>query len=462
MAAGAYWATRGDTADYAVQRVAGTDPLLDEPNAEAIPTVNIAEPIGWAADEVPKAAEGLKVTRFAEGLDHPRVMQRMPNGDILVTLTRSPDSEDGGGITAWIADLLMSRAGAGGTSADELVLLRDTTGDGIADKRFVLTDALSSPSGIAYADGKLFVANHDAVVSFDYEIGATKIGSTPTKLMDLPAGGSHWMRNMELSPEGDKLYIAVGSVSNIGEKGMDVEQGRAAIHEYDLESGRSRIFGSGLRNPNGLDFNPWSGELWTTVNERDMLGSDLVPDYLTNVPLGSNYGWPWFYYGDVVDKRVDAQMPQSIVGYTRTPEFALGPHVAALGFRFTNKGHRLGAAFGRGAVVAQHGSWNRKPASGYNVVFVAFDARGNPQGKPKPILTDFLTGTGQTRGRPTWVEWADDGALLVTDDTAGIIWRVIAPGAKPAAANVRTQSEPLPPRSELRGDPRQAFGDTPR
>ncbi|MGB3737857.1 MAG: PQQ-dependent sugar dehydrogenase, partial [Pontixanthobacter sp.] len=245
--------------------------------------------------------------------------------------------------------------------------------------------------------------------------------------------------------------------SNIGEKGMEAEQGRAAIHELDLTTGRSRIFASGLRNPNGLDFSPWSGELWTTVNERDMLGSDLVPDYLTNVPLGANYGWPWLYYGDVVDDRVEAPLPRSLIGYTRTPEYALGPHVAALGFRFTGEGHRLGDTFAQGAVVARHGSWNRKPASGYDVVFVPFDARGNPKGKPRPLLTDFLTGTGKTRGRPTWVEWAQDGSLLVTDDTAGIIWRVVDTDASPARPIERLRSDPLPPQSELRGDPRRAF-----
>ena len=425
LAAAIYWATRGDTADYRVAQVTGSDPLLDEADAEIIPTINIAEPIGWRADEVPGAANGLTVTRFAEGLDHPRVLHRMPNGDILVTLTRAPAKEEDGGITAWIADLLMSRAGAGGESADTLLLLRDTDGDGVADARTVLSDDLSSPSGIAYRDGTLYVANHDAVLSFDYAVGATTLTGPAKKLMDLPAAGNHWMRNIELSPDGGKLYVAVGSDSNIGEKGMEAEQGRAAIHEVDLATGRSRIFATGLRNPNGLDFNPWNGELWTTVNERDMLGSDLVPDYLTNVPLGANYGWPWFYYGDVVDERVDAPLPRSIVGYTRTPEYALGPHVAALGFRFTTEGHRLGDAFARGAVIARHGSWNRKPASGYDVVFVPFDARGNPTGKPRPLLTDFLTGTGETRGRPTWVEWAQDGSLLVTDDTAGIIWRVV-------------------------------------
>lgn len=454
-----FWLTRGDTAGLSVAEVTGEDPVLEEPAAEVVPTVNIAKPVGWQGGEVPQAAKGLEVKRFAEGLDHPRVLHALPNGDILVTLTRAPQSEKDGGITAWIADWLMTRAGATGESANQLVLLRDTNDDGVADERHVLTGDLDSPSGIAYRDGKLYVANHDGLVSFDYTLGSNAVSGKPEPLMPLPPGGGHWMRNIELNPDGTKLYIAVGSVSNIGEQGMEIEEGRAAIHEYDLETGKSRLYATGLRNPNGLDFNPWNGELWTTVNERDMLGSDLVPDYLTNVPLGATYGWPWFYYGDVVDRRVEAPMPQRLVGYTRKPEFALGPHVAALGFRFTKGGHRLGDAFARGALIARHGSWNRKPASGYDLVFVKFDERGNPLGKPVPVLTDFLKDNGETRGRPTWVEWAQDGALLMTDDTAGIIWRVVDPSAKPAEAPKRTESDRLPPQRELRGDPREAFSE---
>ena len=452
-----FWLSRGDTADLSVDEVTGDDPVLQEAKAEAFPTINIAEPVGWKEGEKPDAAEGLAVTRFAEGLDHPRVMHLLPNGDVLVTLTRSPKSGEGGGIAAWIADLLMTRAGANGDSANEIVLLRDTDGDGASDERFVLTDDLDSPSGMAYKDGTLFVANHDALLAFPFNAGETEISGEARKLMDLPGGGGHWMRNIQLSSDETKIYVAVGSDTNIGDKGMEIEKGRATIWEHNLESGRSRIYGAGLRNPNGLDWSPWTNELWTTVNERDMLGSDLVPDYLTNVPLGAHYGWPWFYYGDVIDRRVDAPMPRSLISYTRKPEYALGPHVAALGFRFSAEGHRMGSAFGQGAFIARHGSWNRKPASGYDVVFVAFDNLGNPQGKPLPVLTNFLTGQGTTRGRPTWVEWAQDGALLVTDDTAGIIWRVIDPKSQPAAAIQRLKGGSLAPRKELTGDPRAAF-----
>lgn len=458
-AAAIWWLLRGDVADVPLADVMGNDPVLERPNAETVPTINIAEPIGWQADELPEAAEGLQVQRFADGLDNPRVIHALPNGDILVTLTQKPASDGGGGIRAWIARLLMSKAGANNVSPDTLMLLRDADGDGVAEQKTALTTALASPSGIAWADNVLYIANHDALVSFDYTLGSTEPLGAVTPLMDLPPAGSHWMRNIAIDPAGEKVFIAVGSDSNIGEKGMDREEGRAAIHEYDIARKTSRIYGAGMRNPNGLDWNPWTGELWTTVNERDMLGSDLVPDYLTNVPVGAQYGWPWVYWRDTIDERVDIPIPTFVSSYAREPEYAMGPHVAALGLAFTREGHRMGPDFARGAFVANHGSWNRKPASGYDVVFVNFDARGNPVGKPEPVLTGFLTGAGETRGRPTWVAWADDGALLVSDDTAGIIWRVIAPDAAPSAAMIANSGRSLPPRRELRGDPSAAFTD---
>src|SRR5690606_21828181 len=283
----------------------------------------------------------------------------------------------------------------------------------------------------------------------------------PRKLMDLPPAGNHWMRNLVLNEDGTRLYVAVGSASNIGEGGMEVEAGRAAIHELNLETGTSRIYASGLRNPNGLAWNPWSGELWTTVNERDMLGSDLVPDYLTNVPIGVTYGWPWLYWGENVDLRAAAPMPNFLVEYGRPPEYALGPHVAALGLAVTREGPRLADAVGRGALVALAGPWTRRPAAGYDVVFVRFDARGNPVGKPVQVLKSFLAGNGQTHGRPTWVAWDRTGALLVSDDTANIIWRITAPGAQPAGAQLRIRGERMPPRLELSGDPARAFDEPP-
>ena len=447
-----YFLTRGDTADIAFEETVGTDPTLDEPAEESFPTVAIAEPVGWGESEAPTAAEGLSVNRFAEGLDHPRTLQALPNGDILVSLTQSPKIESGD--SNWLRDLvagfLFRKAGAGGESANQLVLLRDADGDGVAEGRFVLRDDLDSPSGIAWGDGTLYVANHDEVLAFDYELGATRLTGEGRKIAVLAEGTGHWMRNLALHPDGDRLYAAVGSKSNIGEDGMDIEEGRALIWEIDLDTGRQRVFGAGLRNANGLDFSPWSGELWTTVNERDMLGSDLVPDYLTNVPVGVHYGWPWVYYGDNFDRRVKYPIPQ-FISYVRTPEYALGPHVAALGLVFSREGARMGEQFASGAFIAQHGSWNRKPPSGYDVVYVAFDERGNPTGKPIPVLTGFLKDDGTTRGRPTWVEWAGDGSLLVSDDTAGIIWRVIAPGAEPQAGLDRVTGDRLPAQRELRG-----------
>ena len=455
-----WWVLRGSPAEYTVAQVTGADPLLAAPDPQTIPTVEVAEPIGWADGAAPEAAEGLAVNRFAEGLEHPRVIYAMPGGDILIAETNAPERPvAGGGITNLVAGFLFRRAGAAVPSPNRLVLLRDADGDGVAEARHVLRDDLASPSGIAWHDGKLYVANHDAVLRFEYEEGATTLAGAPVKLMDLPPAGNHWMRNLVLNEDGTKLYVAVGSASNIGEMGMEAEEGRAAIHELDLAGGGSRVFGSGLRNPNGLAWNPWSGELWTTVNERDMLGSDLVPDYLTNVPIGTTYGWPWLYWGEEVDERVEAPMPSFLVEYSRTPEFALGPHVAALGLAFTREGARMGDSFGRGAFIARHGSWNRKPPAGYDVVFVRFDARGNPVGKPVQILKSFLAGNGQTHGRPTWVAWDKTGALLVSDDTANIIWRVTAPGAEPSTAQTRIGGASLPPRRQLNLDPRRAFDE---
>lgn len=450
-----WWLLRGSPAEYSVEDVTGTDPTLAEPDPQTVPTVVIARPVGWAEGAVPDAAEGLQVNRFAEGIEHPRVVYTLPNGDVLVSLSNAPERILGGGnwFTNWIAGILFSQAGAAVPSPDQVVLLRDADGDGVAETRSVLRDDLASPSGLGYRDGKLYIANHDAVLEFDYELGATALEGEPRKLMDLPPAGNHWMRNLLISPDGTKLYVAVGSASNIGEGGMEIEADRAMIHELDLETGASRPFGIGLRNPNGLAWSPWSDELWTTVNERDQLGSDLVPDYLTNVPIGVQYGWPWLYWGEEVDDRVEAPMPRGLIQYTRRPEFAMGPHVAALGLVFTGEGNRMGTALGQGAFVARHGSWNRKPAAGYDVVYVAFDERGNPQGKPVPVLTGFLNSDGTTKGRPTWVAWDKTGALLVSDDTGNIIWRVVAPGAEPNPGHKRFRAEPLVPRKELMGDP---------
>ena len=463
LAGGAFWfLARGDTADLSVEEVAGTEPVLQEGDPQSFPTVQIAEPVGWKAGEAPTPAEGLEVVRFAEGLEHPRILYALPNGDVLATLTRAPKQEGGGGgimatIEGWIAAMLFEKAGSAGESPNQIVLLRDEDGNGSAETiKVILAEGLDSPSGISWLDDTLYVANHNAVLAFPYTLGSDAVTGTPRKLMDLPAGGNHWMRNIEISPDGTSLFVAVGSASNIGERGMEAEEGRAMIWEYNLATKRQRQYAVGLRNPNGLDFSPWTGELWTTVNERDMLGSDLVPDYLTNVPVGAQYGWPWIYYKTNFDRRVEAPMPKFMQEYTRKPVYAMGPHVAALGLVFAREGHMMGETFASGAFVARHGSWNRKPASGYDVVYVAFDKLGNPAGKPVPVLTEFLQADGTTRGRPTWVEWAKDGALLVSDDTAGIIWRVRSPSASPAPGIARLVSEKLPSLRELK-DPRKTF-----
>lgn len=453
----AFWLTRGDMANLTMAEVTGPRPVLEEAESETIPTVAIAKPVGWADGQAPKAAPGLAVTRFAEGLDHPRTMIALPNGDVIVALTNAPPGNKPGGIVGWVMGVLMQRAGAFAPSPNKLMLLRDADGDGRAEQKFVLREGMDSPSGLAWGGGKLFVAEHDALLSFSYEPGATKLEGEPEKLMDLPAGGNHWMRNILLSPDGTRIYVAVGSASNIGERGMEMEKGRAAIWEYDLTTQSRRQFAGGLRNPNGLAWNPATDELWTTVNERDMLGSDLVPDYLTNVPVGAQYGWPWVYWKDVIDWRVKEPMPNFLTEYSRKPEYALGPHVAALGLVFTGEGHLMGKDFANGAFIARHGSWNRKPMSGYDLIFVAFDARGNPVGTPKTVLTGFLTGKGTTHGRPTWLAWDSKGTLLMTDDTAGIVWRIHAPGATPAAKPEAVKSTPLPPQRELKGDPARAF-----
>lgn len=457
-----WWLTRGVPAELTLDEVSGTDPVLAEPDPQLFPTVGIARPIGWGEDGAPTAAEGLTVNRFAEGLEHPRVIYTMPNGDVLVTLSNAPERPLAGGwLTNFVAGFLFAEAGADVPSPNQLVLLRDADEDGVAEERHVLRDDLDSPSGIAWHDGELYVANHDEILQFAYPEGAISIADEGERLAALPPAGNHWMRNLIINPEGTQLYVAVGSASNIAEGGLELETNRAAIHEIDLETKQARMWGSGMRNPNGLAWNPWSGELWTTVNERDQLGSDLVPDYLTNVPLGVNYGWPWVYYGDIYDERVEIPMPQFFTQYTRTPEYALGAHVAPLGVAFTQSGSRMGAQFSQGAFVARHGSWNRQPLAGYDVVYVAFDERGNPLAKPVTVLESFLAGEGETHGRPTWVSWDRTGGLLVSDDTAGIIWRVINPGAEPAAAPVRNRGRRLPPRRELIGDPARAFEEPP-
>lgn len=451
------WVRHGNPSDRSTEVTMGKDPLLVEADSERLPSIGLAETIGWKGGAKPATPAGLAVARFAEGLDHPRTMLTLPNGDVLVAETNSPPRTSGG-ITGFFTGLIMGQVGAGEPSPNKIILLRDGDGDGRAEQRFTFREKdLASPSGMAWGAGKLYVANHNAVLAFDFTPGATALTGAPKKLMDLPAGGGHWMRNLLLSPDGKKLYIAVGSSSNIGDNGMAAEEGRAAIWELDLASGSPRQYADGLRNPNGMAWNPSTGELWTVVNERDMLGPDLVPDYLTNVPVGAQYGWPWVYWKDIQDWRVKDPIPDFLTEYARKPEYALGAHTAALGLVFSTGGNVMGDAYGNGAFIARHGSWNRKPLAGYDVIFVPFDANGNPNGKARPILTGFLTSDGdETHGRPVWLAWDKVGGLLVSDDTAGIVWRVVSPGAKPSAGPKPVVSQPMPARRDLK-DPTREF-----
>ena len=402
----------------------GPTPTLPEPNPKLIPTVKIAKAIGWPTGEKPTAAAGLAVGAFSVGLDHPRWLYVLPNGDVLVAETNSPPKpDDGKGIKGAVMKAVMKRAGAGVPSANRITLLRDVDGDGVAETRSVFLKDLNSPFGMALVGNTFYVADTDAVLSFPYIEGATQIQASGTKVVDLPAGpiNHHWTKNLIASPDGRRLYVSVGSNSNVGENGMAAEERRAAILEVDPASGESRIFASGLRNPVGMAWQPSSRGLWTAVNERDEIGSDLVPDYMTSVKDGGFYGWPYSYYGQHVDVRVNPQRPD-LVASALKPDYALGPHTASLGLAFYD-GSLLPTHYAGGAFIGQHGSWNRRPPSGYRVVFVPFE-NGQPAGAVEDVLTGFLDDNGNARGRPVGVAVDKAGALLVADDVGNVIWRV--------------------------------------
>ena len=404
----------------------GLQPTLPPPRQTLIPTVHIAPAKGWPPGVTPLAAPGMGVNAFARNLDHPRWLYVLPNGDVLVAETNAPPKpDDAKGIKGWFSKGVMKRAGAGVTSANRITLLRDTDGDGVADQRFVLLEGLNSPFGMALVGHALFIANSDAVLRFPYTEGDTRITAAGTPVVSLPAGpiNHHWTKNIIASPDGKKLFVTVGSNSNVAERGMAVEAGRAAIWEVDLQSGAHRIFASGLRNPNGMAWEPASGALWTVVNERDELGSDLVPDYLTSVREGAFYGWPYSYYGQHLDTRVTPQQPE-LVASAIAPDYAVGAHTAPLGLA-SSAGTTLPGAFANGMFIGQHGSWNRRPFSGYKVIFVPFKD-GRPDGLPVDVLTGFLSEQGEALGRPVGVVIDRQGALLVADDVGNVIWRVHA------------------------------------
>ncbi len=410
----------------------GPFPTLPAPQHSWIPTIDIAAATGWPAGGKPTAANAMAVNAFATGLDHPRTVYVLPNGDVLVAESNAPPKpDDGKGIKAWATHLAMGRAGATTPSANRITLLRDADGDGVAETRSVFIEGLHSPFGMVLVGEDFYVADSDAIMKFPYHEGDTRITAPGVKLADLPAGtiNHHWTKDLTASADGSKLYATVGSNSNVGENGIEAETNRAAVLEVDRASGKWRVFASGLRNPNGPSWQPQSGALWVTVNERDELGNDLVPDYMTSVKDGGFYGWPYSYYGQHVDDRVSPQRPD-LVAKAIAPGYALGAHTASLGLTF-NTGNLFPPEMAGGAFVGQHGSWNRKPRAGYKVIFVPF-ADGKPAGKPQDVLTGFLSDNGEAQGRPVGVRIDKHGALLVADDVGNAVWRV-TPSEKSAS-----------------------------
>jgi glucose/arabinose dehydrogenase len=424
------------TARYPVSAGIGPAPQLPPPDKGLFPAVEIAEARRWPSGGKPIAASGTVVSAFATGLDHPRWLYVLPNGDVLIAETNAPPNRDNTpGIKGWFFKYFQKKAGGAVPSANRITLLRDADGDGVAETRSVFLDSLTSPFGMALVGNDFFVANTDAVVRFPYVDGETQIAATGTQVVALPAGriNHHWTKGLVASPDGAKLYVSVGSNSNIGERGMENEEGRAAIWEIDRQSGSHRIFASGLRNPVGMAWEPETGALWVAVNERDELGGDLVPDYMTAVRDGGFYGWPYSYFGQNADDRVKPKRPELVAAAIR-PDYALGAHTASLGLTWAH-GATLPPPLANGMFVGQHGSWNRKPKSGYKVIFVPFSG-GKPSGPAVDVLTGFLNEKGQAMGRPVGVAIDKTGALLVADDVGNVIWRVNAANGPEAASRV--------------------------
>ena len=414
----------GETAHLRPEDGMGPAPKLPAPHQTLFPTVKVSKAEGWPIDKAPTPAPGFAVRAFARNLEHPRWLCVLPNGDVLVAETDAPPKpDDARGIKGFFMKLIMKSVGSGRGSPNRITLLRDTNADGAADQEIPFITGLNSPFGMALVGDALYVADTDALLKFPYHEGDTAITARPVKVADLPAGriNHHWTKNVIATPDGKLLYVTIGSNSNAGENGLAAEEGRARIIEIDPATGQTRDFATGLRNPVGLAWQPESGQLWTVVNERDELGSDLVPDYLTSVKQGAFYGWPFSYYGSHVDARVHPQDPQK-VAQAIVPDYALGPHVAALGLSFYT-GNLLQPQYHNGAFIGLHGSWNRNPQSGYKVIFVPF-AGGMPSGPAQDILTGFLSPDGEAYGRPAGVAVDSLGAVLVADDVGGVVWRV--------------------------------------
>lgn len=414
-----------DEARLSVASVMGPRPQITAPRNQLFPTFQVAEAVGWQGNEMPTAAAGLTVQPFARGLDHPRWLYRLPNGDVLVSESAAP-GDQASGITGFFMRRFMAQAGAGGPSPNRIILLRDANGDGVAEARTVLMEGLNSPSGMVLLNGYLYIADTDALVRVPFTAGQTRITARPELVVRLPHGGFHWARNVIAAPDGQLLYVSVGSSSNIGENGMDAEDHRANILEVNPATRTLRILAAGLRNPNGMAIEPRSHRLWAVVNERDRMGSDLPPDYMSAIEFGDHFGWPWYYWGGYPDSRVQEPNP-ALQEYSKRPDYALGPHTASLGLAFSNDA-RLGDRFANGVFVSRHGSWNRAPAAGYDVIYVPFAANGFPErGRPPlAVLGGFLDAEGRARGRPVDVATDANGGLLVSDDVGGAVWRVSA------------------------------------
>lgn len=410
----------------------GPDPQLPAPKEDgALPTLRTADVVGWAAGEAPVAPQGFTVTRFAEGLAHPRWIYVLPNGDVLVAETSSTPST-GGGFMGWARNMVQRRAGAIADNANRVTLLRDADRNGqiSANERFVFAQDLNQPFGMVLLGDHIYIANTNAVLRFAYAPGATSVSNGET-ILELPyneGDNGHWTRSLVANADGTKLYVAVGSATNIADGGMAIEEGRAAIWEFNPDGSEARIYASGLRNPVGMAWAPGTPTLWVAVNERDMLGDNLVPDYMTSVRDGAFYGWPYYYYGMHRDERVP--IPANVrLREATAPDYALGAHTASLGLYFYEF-DGFPERYWNGAFIGQHGSWNRSELAGYKVVFVPF-TDGVPSGQPQDFLTGFLNERGQARGRPVGVSMDQTGALLVADDAGDIIWRVAYPDVAP-------------------------------
>jgi glucose/arabinose dehydrogenase len=406
----------------------GANPILPAPHQYVLPPTRIATPVGWGRTETPTAAAGLEVAAFATGFEHPRQVYTLPNGDVLVVETNGPAAPVNR-PKDWLFGFFQNRAGSSAPGGNRITLLRDANGDGKPELRSIFLDHLNAPFGVVLVGDQLYVADTDALLRFPYVTGETRITAAPVKVTDLPAStiDHHWTKSLVASPDGSKLYVGVGSNSNITENGIDAEADRAAICEIDRATGYKRIFASGLRNPTGLAFAPGTNTLWAVVNERDEIGPNLVPDYLTSVHPNAFYGWPYSYYGQHVDVRVQPQRPD-LVASAIPPDYALSSHVAPLGLVFST-GTGLPARFRGGVFIGEHGSWNRVPLNGYKVVYVPFEG-GRPSGPPQDVVTGFLTRDGKARGRPVGVALDRTGALLIADDVGNAVWRVRAAASR--------------------------------